>query len=57
MSFKRNALVVYVKVYSLPLVKVETDLTIAILMGRQEEKTGGGILVLVFLGQEVKQKG
>ena len=37
MSCKVNPLAVYVKVYSLPLVKVETDLTIAVLMGRQEE--------------------
>lgn len=37
MSCNINLLAVYVKVYLLPLVKVETDLAIAVLVGLQEE--------------------
>lgn len=40
-----------VKIYSLPLVKAETDSCWC------DGEAGGGTLVLVFLGQEVKQKG
>lgn len=37
MSCEVNPLAVNVKVYSLPLVKADTGLTTAVLMGRQEE--------------------